>query len=241
MGNEMMISTAENAVTIYVGDRVNEAVRMLVQAVYNHLKANPIPGMIECVPAMASVTVYYHPTVRRTSAQVKMELEKRLKELELQGTNDYTQAGNCQRIVDIPVCYGGEYGPDLVKVAEWNRMSVNEVVDIHASGRYPVHMLGFAPGFPYLGGMSPRIAAPRKQQPRVRVPAGSVGIAGEQTGIYSIAMPGGWQLIGRTPLRLFTPEVSPPSLLSPGDIVRFISISDEEYQRLEGLNTESSG
>src|SRR4030095_8558884 len=126
-------------------------------------------------------------------------------------------ADQARRTIEIPVCYGGEYGPDLSLVAELNGLTEEEVIAIHAGGSYLVHMLGFAPGFPYLGGMSERIAAPRHQTPRTIIPQGSVGIAGKQTGIYSVATPGGWQLIGRTPLALFRPQDEIPSLLRPGD------------------------
>jgi inhibitor of KinA len=134
------------------------------------------------------------------------------------------------RVVEIPVCYGGEFGPDLGYVAEHNQLSVEEVIEIHTSGQYLVYMIGFAPGFPYLGGMSERIMAPRRQSPRLAIPAGTVGIAGMQTGVYPIETPGGWQLIGRTPLALFRPQDNPPSLLQSGDIVRFCQISDKEYE-----------
>jgi KipI family sensor histidine kinase inhibitor len=138
------------------------------------------------------------------------------------------------RIVDIPVCYGGEFGPDLDEVAELCGLAADEVVALHVGGEYLAYMIGFAPGFPYLGGLPDKLAVPRKAVPRLRVPAGSVGLAGQQTGIYPLASPGGWQIIGRTPIRLFTPERMPPTLLQAGDIVRFRVISHEEYDRLAG-------
>jgi inhibitor of KinA len=135
-----------------------------------------------------------------------------------------------QRFVEIPVCYGGEYGPDLEAVAEYHHLSTSEVVEIHSKEEYLVYMIGFAPGFPYLGGMSEEIATPRRHSPRLSIPEGSVGIAGMQTGVYPISTPGGWQLIGRTPLELFCPNENPPTLLQSGDIVKFVPISLEEYQ-----------
>jgi len=135
-------------------------------------------------------------------------------------------------IVEIPVCYGGEYGPDLGFVAEHNGLSQEEVIKIHSEGRYLTYMVGFAPGFPYLGGLSEKIAAPRKESPRLKIPEGTVGIAGNQTGVYPITTPGGWQLIGRTPFRLFHPGKNPPTLLKAGNIVVFKPISEQEYKQL---------
>ena len=134
------------------------------------------------------------------------------------------------RTVSIPVCYGGEFGPDLEYVARHNNLTTDEVIHIHSSGEYLVYMIGFAPGFPFLGGLSPKIATPRRPSPRATIPAGSVGIAGMQTGVYPIETPGGWQLIGRTPQKLFLPNENPPSLLQAGDVVKFCPISFQEYQ-----------
>lgn len=134
------------------------------------------------------------------------------------------------RTVVIPVCYGGEFGPDLEEVARFHGMTEDEVIAIHAQGRYRVYMIGFAPGFAYLGGLSPEIATPRRATPRTHVPAGSVGIAGNQTGVYPLATPGGWQIIGRTPLALFRPHHEEPSLLRAGDIVQFCPITEEQYR-----------
>lgn len=126
------------------------------------------------------------------------------------------------RTVDIPVVYGGEQGPDLDEVAQLAGMTPRQVVECHSGARYDVYFLGFQPGFPYLGGLPESIAAPRRAEPRLRVPAGSVGIGGRQTGIYPQATPGGWQIIGRTPLAMFDPALNPPTLLLPGDQVRFV-------------------
>jgi inhibitor of KinA len=136
-------------------------------------------------------------------------------------------------VVEIPVCYGGAFGPDLDDVARHHGLTPDEVVRIHTAGDYLVYMIGFAPGFPYLGGMSERIATPRRPVPRTLVPASSVGIGGSQTGVYPIASPGGWQLIGRTPLRLFAPEREPATLLRMGDRVRFRAIPPDELAAAE--------
>lgn len=134
--------------------------------------------------------------------------------------------------VEIPVCYGGEYGPDLDALAEHARLSRDEVIGRHVAAGYTVAMLGFAPGFPYLLGLDPALHVPRRADPRTRVPAGSVAIGGAQTGIYPRELPGGWNLIGRTPLVLFDPDRDPPCLLAPGDRVRFCAISAEEFAAL---------
>lgn len=139
-------------------------------------------------------------------------------------------------VIHIPVCYSGEYGPDLQTVAEHHGYSVDEVIELHTNREYRVYMLGFAPGFAYLGGMSEKLYAPRKAVPRVQIPAGSVGIGGLQTGIYPLETPGGWNIIGRTPLAMFRPWDKQPTLLRAGDRVRFVAIGPQEFvRRLEGV------
>jgi inhibitor of KinA len=137
------------------------------------------------------------------------------------------------RLVEIPVCYGGVYGPDLEAVARHTGLPPQELIRRHAAGSYRVYMLGFAPGFAYLGGMDEQLATPRKAEPRTAIPAGSVGIAGGQTGVYPLETPGGWQLIGRTPLPLFDAQRNPPSLLQMGNRVRFVPIDEATYLKLE--------
>ena len=136
------------------------------------------------------------------------------------------------KVVEIPTIYGGEYGPDIEFVAEHNNISIDEVIEIHSSRNYLIYMLGFTPGFPYLGGMSEKIETPRLKTPRTKIPAGTVGIAGKQTGIYPIDSPGGWQLIGRTPVKLYDPFADPPVLLNSGDYLRFVPIDETEYKSI---------
>ncbi|MFC3532141.1 5-oxoprolinase subunit PxpB [Vogesella facilis] len=169
-------------------------------------------GFVDIVPAMNNLTVLLDPA--RHDAQAVQQLLLTL----------WQQAGNAappQRRVDIPVRYGGEHGPDLAAVAAHCGLSPQEVIARHSAARYTVFFLGFQPGFAYLGGLPPALATPRRAEPRLTVPAGSVGIGGAQTGIYPAASPGGWQLIGHTDLTLFDPQREPPSLLLPGDRVRF--------------------
>ena len=135
-------------------------------------------------------------------------------------------------MIEIPVCYGGEFGPDLHDVAAHNHLKNEEVIELHSSANYLVYFLGFAPGFPYLGGMPREIAAPRLSTPRTQVLAGSVAIGGHQTGVYPVSSPGGWRIIGRTYLQLFVTARNPPTLLQMGDHVRFVPISRREFERL---------
>jgi inhibitor of KinA len=199
-----------------------------IRMVSSALDAAAPEWMIEYVPAFTTISIFYLPNkLPRVEAaspydMVCLYLHSLLKNI---------KAGfpSPPRVVEIPVCYGGNYGPDLPFVAEYNGISEDEVVTIHSNGDYLVYMLGFAPGFPYIGGMQKAISAPRKDTPRLEIPERSVGIAGRQTGIYSIKTPGGWQLIGRTPLDLFSPENNPPTLLQAGDKIRFKAISHDEY------------
>ena len=138
------------------------------------------------------------------------------------------------KIVEIPVIYGGKYGPDIEFVASYNGLSVDDVIELHTKPLYRVYMLGFLPGFAYLGGMDERIATPRLENPRKRVPSGSVGIAGKQTGWYAIESPGGWRIIGRTPLRTFNPSKEPPSIVLPGDYVKFKAIDEDNAEEYDG-------
>jgi inhibitor of KinA len=175
----------------------------------------------DIVPAYRSLTVYFDPL--RTDY---VGLVDRLTS-ELDRDTSGPDAGS--RLLEIPVCYGGEHGPDLADVAAFARLSESEVVALHSAATYQVFMLGFLPGFAYLGSVDRRIAAPRRPEPRVRVPAGSVGVAGEQTGIYPSETPGGWQLIGRSPLKPFDLAREDPFLLKAGDRVRFRPIEPRQF------------
>jgi inhibitor of KinA len=217
-----MVPLGDSAVIIQFGSQISLDIHRMVNACAARLEKEPFPGMVEIVPAFTTVTVYYDP-LQLSFREVCSALEPIVTDLDDIKTNT-------PRIVEIPVCYGGEFGPDLLFVAEHNGLTAEEVIQIHSSGEYLVYMIGFAPGFPYLGGMSERIGAPRRQVPRLSIPAGTVGIAGMQTGVYPIETPGGWQMIGRTPVPLFRPTHSTPSLLQSGDIVHFHPISQKEFQ-----------
>lgn len=223
--NIQLMPLGDSAVVVELDQAINLNTHRKIKALSMHLDEHPFPGMVEYTPAFTTVTVFYDP-LQVSYKAVCSTLEQIVSGLNV--AEDY-QA----RTVEIPVWYGGEFGPDLEFVARHNGLSPEEVVHIHSNGEYLVYMIGFAPGFPYLGGMSERIAAPRRQSPRLSIPAGTVGIAGAQTGVYPIGTPGGWQLIGRTPLALFRPNENPPSLLEAGDIVRFRPICRDEYEALK--------
>jgi inhibitor of KinA len=218
----------DHAVTITLGDSIDEGTHRLVRAVSAHLDAHPPAGMVDQVPAFASVAVHYNPASVPGSSpaspygRMVAMLERALSELRIHELP-------APRTVEIPVCYGGELGPDLHDVARAHDLAPDEVVRIHAAGDYLVYMVGFMPGFAYLGGLSERIATPRRSSPRTAVPQGAVGIGGQQTGVYPMESPGGWNLIGRTPLRIFDSARDEPALLATGDRVRFRPITHAEF------------
>ena len=209
----------DSALLIIFGDRIDEGINKKVHAVANAIEKASPDWLIEVVPTYTSIYVYYDPL--KLSYQEVLDAIKPFLSAEPKEEKP--------RIVEIPTVYGGEFGPDIEFVAQHNGLTIDDVIEIHSKPLYRVYMLGFTPGFAYLGGMDERIATPRLEKPRLKVPAGSVGIAGKQTGIYPVESPGGWRLIGRTPLRLFTPEKDPPTLLQPGDYVKFVPISEEEF------------
>lgn len=239
--NYELLPLGDSAIMIRFGYGIDEATHRKVGALTAYLEEHPFAGMIECVPAFASAAIHYDPVAVKKSRVFSESIHTTIYETVcsrlqlLLSAAELSGADTDRRTIEIPVCYGGEFGPDLSFVAAHNGLSEEEVVAIHTSGSYLVYMLGFAPGFPYLGGMSERIAAPRRQSPRTVIPEGSVGIAGGQTGVYPVATPGGWQLIGRTPLELFRPHEAVPSLLRSGDSVGFKPITKEQYNLyLEG-------
>ena len=204
----------DSAILIQFGNAIDLELNRRVHALAARILAAPLEGIGEPVPGYATLLVHYDP--------LRLEYPQALDWLQRQVDQAAGLALTAPREVQVPVHYGGEHGPDLDFVARQAGLSPGEVVRLHASGLYPVYFLGFTPGFPYLGGLDSRLACPRLETPRERVPAGSVGIAGPQTGIYPVDSPGGWRLIGWTPLRLFDPLRDPPALLAPGDVVRFI-------------------
>ncbi|WP_144487290.1 5-oxoprolinase subunit PxpB [Bacillus pumilus] len=220
------------AIVIQAGTDISEEIHERVVQLFSCIEQHPFAGYVEAVQAFTNVTVFYEPyTVYQSAHQQDLSpyewVKSYIDTLIEEKWQERVQAK--RRTIDIPVCYGGELGPDLEEVARINRLTPEEVVRIHTAGKYLVYMIGFAPGFPFLGGLSERIAAPRRESPRISIPKGSVGIAGKQTGVYPISTPGGWQLIGQTPLSLFRPDEKVPSLLRAGDEVRFVQMSEKEF------------
>ena len=207
-----LVPFGDSALLVKFGDEIDLSTNQRVQALDALLSANPHQGFIESVPAYATLLVIYDPLIvthTQVSDWVRMEMERSLEGLSRK-----------PRRIRVPVRYEGE---DLDFVALFHHMSTREVVRIHTSREYTVYMMGFTPGFAYMGKLDDAIATPRLATPRTRVEAGSVGIAGAQTGIYPIASPGGWRILGRTSLQLFDLAADPPFLFSPGDLVSFVS------------------
>jgi inhibitor of KinA len=229
-----IVPLGDNALVLEVGTVIDESTHRKVQAAWRALAAAPLPSVNEVVPAYTTVTVFYDPAAAvRAGAPAQgiadwlgAVLRERLK-------NPPKIKKPESRVVEVPVCYGGEFGPDLARVAAQAKLSPDDVIKRHTKAEYLVHLIGFAPGFPYLGGLPKELRTPRHPKPRMAVPPGSVGIGGEQTGIYPVTTPGGWNLIGRTPLRVFRPEENPPVLLSAGDRVKFRAITAEEFKKLQ--------
>lgn len=224
----------DNALVLELGSVIDEPTHRRVRAAWRALAAPPLPAVSELVPAYTSVTVFYDPWAAVQAGAPAQGITEWLAAKLRERLKNPPKTGKAKpRVVEIPVCYGGEFGPDLGRVAAQARLTPEEVIRRHGQAEYLVHLIGFAPGFPYLGGLPPELQTPRHPKPRMTVPPGSVGIGGAQTGIYPLATPGGWNLIGRTPLRLFRPAEDPPVLLRAGDRVKFRAIGREEFAKLE--------
>jgi len=215
----------DSALVVEFGDTIDPAINRRVRELFLAVEQARIAGVRDLVPTYRSLLVSYDP--RQTTFD---SLQPQLEKLEGGLLNADLPP---PRVVEIPTAYGGVFGPDLAFVAEHNHLTEDEVIAIHSGTEYLVYMMGFSPGFPYLGGMSARIATPRLKTPRTAIPAGSVGIAQQQTGIYPVESPGGWQLIGRTPVALFDPLRVPPAVVEAGDYIRFVPVPHDEYAVIE--------
>ena len=215
----------DSALTLDLGSKISTRLNEKVIALSAYLDSHPFPGFIESVPAYSSITVYYDLiTVRRNFPDFVSAFEAAKHIVESRFAAVKTKPSKKTRTIEIPVKFDSNAGPDLEFVAQQSGFDTKEVVRIFTGSTYRVFMLGFLPGFSYLGEVDERIATPRHDSPRISVPKGSVGIAGKQTGIYSLESPGGWQIIGRTETELFSPKKQKPCLLAPGDEVRFVSV-----------------
>lgn len=214
----------DKSLIVEFGNSISPEINKKIRNMYLAIENSGLDGLGEMVPTYRSLLISYNPLKINYN-----NLCDRLREYE-ENLNDVSSEP--AKVVEIPTIYGGEYGADMEFVAQHNNLSIDEVVKIHSSRNYLIYMLGFTPGFPYLGGMSEKIETPRLKTPRTKIPAGSVGIAGKQTGIYPIDSPGGWQLIGRTPVKLYDPFGEPPVLLNAGDYVRFVPIDEKKYKSI---------
>lgn len=227
-GRPVLLAAGDGALVVQWEDAIEPTVHERVLALWRSLRQRPIGGVIEMVPTFRSLLVQWDP-VAGDPAVIRAAIERRIAALGRRQAARANQASEEGRDLSIPAVYGGAFGPDLGEVAERAGLSPGEVVRRHSAGEYLVYMLGFLPGFAYLGGLDPVLATPRRATPRLSVPSGSVGIGGAQTGLYGAGgVPGGWQIIGRTWLKLWDPGRSEPALLRPGDRVTFRAVSEAE-------------
>jgi KipI family sensor histidine kinase inhibitor len=220
-----VLHAGESCLVVEFGDAIDLEVNARVQALRKKIESNPFPGFIDTVPAYRSLAVCFD-ALKSSQAD---QLEKLL--LDMSG-DLLTERGGDEELLIVPTCYEDEFAPDLDRVAEHAGISADEVTRRHSSLDCYCYMLGFVPGYSYLGGMDPSLETPRLEEPREKIPAGSVAIGGKQTGIYPIDSPGGWNLIGMTPLRMFDPNRTPAIFLNAGMWVRFVPIDTVEFARL---------
>ena len=223
----------ETGLVVELGNEISPEINNKIKQLIDFFDSRTVLGIIEILPTYRSLLISYNPL------EISIEKLKEIIEQAFQNSETDESKGLFREIIEIPVLYGGELGPDLNFVANHNQLSPEEVVKIHSSEEYLIYMIGFTPGFPYVGGMSERISTPRLQTPRTKIPAGSVGISANQTGIYPVESPGGWQLIGRTPLRLFDYRKENPFLLDAGHYLSFKPIDQNEFKKIS--NEVSTG
>lgn len=221
----------DRAISIDFGQVIDPTINRHIRQTIERIKALQLEGIIELVPTYCALLVEYDAMLYSYS-EICNIIEPTLEEGMTNTTNELVT------VVEVPTVYGGEFGPDLSFVASHNHLSEDEVISIHSGTDYLVYMLGFIPGFTYLGGMDSRIATPRLSSPRTLIPAGSVGIAGEQTGTYPSDSPGGWQIIGRTPVTMYDMSKAQAALLKAGDYVRYVPIDESEFHRIKALGTD---
>ena len=217
--------SGDSALVIEFGNEISVDINKKIRKMMDDIKKENIDGIVELVPTYCSLLINYDV--------LKIDYSTLVEKLKTFLNNNLeTAEGEEVTLVEIPTLYNDEFGPDLSYVAEYNKLSKEEVIKTHTGTDYLVYMLGFMPGFTYLGGMSEKIATPRLESPRLQIYPGSVGIAGKQTGMYPSMSPGGWRIIGRTPLKLYNPDSDTPVYISSGDYVRYVSISEEEYNEI---------
>lgn len=221
--NVRFLAAGDTAVIVEFGDRIDRVVSDRVLRLSELVRAANLPGVVETVPTFRSLMVHYDP-LATTSAHLNAALEKLVD----------SSRGEAQpvKLWRIPACYATSHAPDLAEVAQRTGLGIEEIIRLHSSTRFQIYMIGFVPGFPYMGDLPQPLVLPRRADPRIRVPAGSIAIATTMTAIYPLESPGGWHLIGATPIRLFDLRQPRPALLSPGDALRFEPISASEYEAI---------
>lgn len=232
MQNIRILTAGDSSLLIEFGNEISPEINRRIAAVVELMREQHIEGVVDVIPAFCSLLVNYDPRVAG--------YEKMKKRLESLVRVDIKVGQAKRKIFEIPVLYGGEYGPDLASIAGHAGISEDEVIAIHSSKDYLIYMLGFLPGFCYLGGLDERIHTPRLSNPRLRIRAGSVGIGGSQTGIYPLDSPGGWQLMGMTPVKTYDPEREIPILVEAGNYIRFVPVDEGQYKRIQSQVEEGS-
>ena len=219
-----ILPTGDRALMVELGNEIDESINAKLMGIIRTLSEAKIKGIEEFVPSFCSVLIHYNPVV--ISYDKVSDIVRKAAE------NPVAEAERVTRTVTVPVCYDKQYGPDIEDVAKHAGLSVEEVISIHTQKPYLVYMLGFQPGFPYLGGLDERLCCPRLETPRIKLEAGSVGIGGKQTGLYPMESPGGWRIIGVTPVRCYNPDKERPIPYMAGDHIRFRAITKEEFKEL---------
>lgn len=227
MQNIKILTAGDASILVEFGKEINPEINRKIAATVQLMREQHIEGVVDVIPSFCALLINYDPRVIGYE-----EIKGRIRDL----LKVEIKAGaERKKIFEIPVCYGGDFGPDIQTIAEHAGLTEAEVIDIHSSRDYLIYMLGFLPGFCYLGGLDERIFTPRLASPRIKIDAGSVGIGGSQTGIYPLDSPGGWQLMGKTPVKTYDPDREIPILVEAGDYIRFVPIDEEEFYRIKEL------
>lgn len=227
MRNIKILTAGDASLLVEFGKEINPDINRKIAATVQLMREQHIEGVVDVIPSFCALLINYDPRVIGYE-----EIKSRIKDL----LRIEIKAGEeRKKVFEIPVCYGGEFGPDIATIAEHAGLSEQEVIELHSSRDYLIYMLGFLPGFCYLGGLDERIFTPRLASPRLKIDAGSVGIGGSQTGIYPLDSPGGWQLMGKTPVKTYDPDREVPILFEAGNYIRFVPVSEEEFYRIKEL------